>query len=90
MALRAQARCYFCDFEGGRSLRCLAQRACDCASHDLAALFGVDIAPACRAQADRLSIDRRWRQFSTRNVEYFECQVDHDFWRQVAFPHDAA
>ena len=58
-------------------------------AHDATALFGAHVSPASRAETDRGSLNRLWRELSTGEIEHFDRQIEQDFRRKAGMTHEA-
>jgi hypothetical protein len=58
-------------------------------AHDATAFFGTDVSPASRAETDRGSLNRRWRELSAGEIEHFDRQIEQDFRRKAGMTHEA-
>jgi hypothetical protein len=56
-------------------------------AQDLAPLFRADVAPARGAKTERKPLHRRWRQSFRGDIDKFQSEVEHDFWRQTCVAH---
>ena len=59
-------------------------------SESLAPFLRADIAPARGSEANRLPFYWRRREFTTRDVEHFQREIEQDLRRQTALTHDAS
>jgi hypothetical protein len=64
-------------------------RLCGASKH-LAPFFGADVAPARGPQANGLPAYRGAREFSTRQFEHFQREIEHRLDRQFALSNDAS
>jgi hypothetical protein len=58
-------------------------------AHYAAAFFSADVAPPSRAETNRGSLNRRWREPSTGEIEHFDRQIEQDFRRKAGMTHEA-
>lgn len=60
------------------------------ASEDPAAFFRTDIPPSRRTQTDGDALNGRWRQFTARQVEHLDREIQQRLWWETGLAHDAA
>ena len=58
-------------------------------AHDATTFFDADVTPTRRAEADRGSLNRLWREPSTGEIEHFDRQIEQDFRRKAGMTHEA-
>ena len=55
----------------------------------LASFLRSDIPPPRSAEANGLPLDGRRGEFSTRDVEHLQCEIEQDLRRKSRLPHDS-